>query len=157
PAGLFRSTNGGGTWVLAHAGEIAPFSGFNAKLRAVPGHAGHLFFTSGQQGNEDDPNPAQNPLMRSTDGGVRWAAVPNVLEVYAFGFGKELQGSRYPTIFIAGWVRGVYGIWRSDDEAQSWTQIGEFPLGSLDAVKAVEGDKNVYGTVYIGFNGSGYA
>src|SRR5262249_38179637 len=86
-----------------------------------------------------------------------WTAVPNVLEVLAFGFGKELLGSSYPTIFIAGWVGGVYGIWRSDDEAQSWTQISDFPLGSLDAVKAVEGDKNVYGTVYIGFNGSGYA
>jgi hypothetical protein len=81
----------------------------------------------------------------------------DVLEVYDFGFGKEAPGGNYPTIFIAGFVNNVWGIWQSDDEGQSWTQVGDLPLGSLDQVKAVEGDKNVYGIVYIGFQGSGYA
>ena len=152
--GLFRSTNKGATWTLVFTGEIAPSSGFNAKLRAVPGHAGHLFFTAGQQSGT---NPADSPLRRSTDGGTSWSTVANVKEVYAFGFGKEAPGGSYPTIFIAGWVNGVYGLWRSDDEGQSLVNIGGFPLGSLDEVKAVEGDKNVYGTVYAGFSGSGYA
>jgi hypothetical protein len=95
--------------------------------------------------------------MRSTDGGVTWSAVPNVLEVYAFGFGKEAPGGSYPTIFIVGWVSGEYGVWQSDDEGQSWTQVGIWPVGSLDHVKAVEGDKNTYGKVYLGFSGSGFA
>src|SRR5208282_2374058 len=130
--------------------EIAPWSGFNAKLQSVPGHAGHLFFTSGPQGGPGDHHPAANPFMRSIDGGATWTAIPNVLEVRAFGFGKA-------AIFIVGWVNGQYGIWRSDDNAQSWVQIGDFPLGSLDNVVAIEGNKDVYGTVYIGFTGSGYA
>jgi uncharacterized protein (DUF2141 family) len=54
-------------------------------------------------------------------------------------------------------VNRVWGIWQSDDQGQSWTQVGDRPLGSLDEIKAVEGDKNVYGTVYVGFAGSGYA
>jgi hypothetical protein len=54
-------------------------------------------------------------------------------------------------------VQGVYGIWRSDDDARSWVRIADYPLGSLDGVKAVEGDKDVFGKVYIGFSGSGYA
>src|SRR5262249_29287826 len=62
--GLYRSTDGASTWTLVHAGEIAPFSGFNAKLRSVPGHAGHLFFTSGPQDAGPDPF---GPFMRSTD------------------------------------------------------------------------------------------
>jgi Bacterial Ig domain/BNR/Asp-box repeat len=155
--GLYRSTNGGTSWALVFSGQIAPWSGFNAKLRAAPGQAGHLFFTSGQLGNAGDPNPAASPLMRSTDGGVTWTAVPNVLEVYAIGFGQAPVGGTYPTIFIAGWVNNVWGIWRSDDNAQTWIQIGNFPLGSLDQVRTIDGDKNVYGMVYVGFSGSGYA
>jgi photosystem II stability/assembly factor-like uncharacterized protein len=153
--GLYRSTDGGASWALVHSGAIAPFSGFNAKLRSVPGQAGHLFFTSGPQGGSANVHPAPNRFMRSINGGAMWSAVPNVLEVRAFGFGRALTS--YPAIFISGWVKGVYGIWRSDDNAQSWTQIGDFPLGSMDEVKAVEGDKNDYGIVYLGFGGSGYA
>jgi photosystem II stability/assembly factor-like uncharacterized protein len=153
PAGVFRSTNGGASWTLVRAGELTPFSGFNAKLKAVPGKAGHLFFTGGPQTGEA-PSGA---FVRSTDGGATWREVPNVLEVLAFGFGKEAPGSSYPTVFIAGWVGGAYGIWSSTNEGQSWTRIGDYPLGSLDEVKAVDGDKDAYGTVYVGFAGSGYA
>lgn len=153
PNGLYRSTDGGSSWTLVWAGEIAPFSGYNAKLKSVPGKAGHLFFTAGQQSGAV-PSGA---FMRSTNGGATWSAVANVLEVYAFGFGKEASAGNYPTIFIAGWVNTVYGVWRSDNEGQSWTQIGDYPLGSLDEIKAVDGDKNTYGTVYVGFAGSGYA
>ncbi len=93
--------------------------------------------------------------MRSTDGGATWRAVPNVFEVRAFGFGRPMNG--YPTIFMAGWVNRIYGIWRSTDDARSWTRIGEFPLGSLDEVKTIDGDKDVPNLVYLGFAGSGYA
>ena len=70
---------------------------------------------------------------------------------------RKAPGRSYPTVFIAGFVNSVWGIWRSDDEGQSWTQVGDSPLDSLDQIKAVEGDKNTYGIVYIGFQGSGYA
>ena len=63
---------------------------------------------------------------------MTWTTLPDVLEVYDFGFGKEAPGGNYPTIFIAGFVNSVWGIWRSDDEGQSWTQVGDLPLGSLD-------------------------
>lgn len=152
--GLYRSTDGGATWKLLHSGEIAPWSGFNAKLQAVPDHAGHLFFTSGPQGGSDDHHPATNAFMRSTDGGATWTAVPDVLEVRAFGFGKA--PTDYPAIFIAGWVHGGYGIWRSDDKARSWIQIGDYPLGSLADVGTIDGDKTVFGTVYMGLGGDGY-
>jgi hypothetical protein len=151
--GLYRSIDGGATWTLVHVGEIAPFSGFNATLETVPGQKGHLFFSSGPQAG--NVHPAANPFMRSTDGGVTWSVVPGVLEVRAFGFGKPT--GEYPTIFICGWVRGIYGIWRSNDNARSWTKIGTFPLDSLDDVRAIDGDKNVQNLVYVGFAGSGYA
>ena len=153
--GLYRSRDGGANWTLVYSGEIAPYSGFNAKLRSVPGYSGHLYFTSGEQGGPEDRHPAPNPFMRSTDGGTTWVAVDGVLEVRAFGFGKA-RGS-YPAIFVVGWVNGHYGIWRSDDDATSWIKIGEFPLGILVHVTAIEVDGNVAGRVYVGFGGAGYA
>ena len=152
--GVFRSSDGGATWKLVHKGEVAPFSGFNAKLTSVPGRAGHLFFTSGQQGDPRDPNPSDSaPFLRSTDGGVTWSAISGVAEVYAFGFGKA--DGAYPTIFIVGWVRGAYGIWRSADEGKSWHRLGpEYALDSLDEVKTIDGDKDDGRRVYIGFAGS---
>jgi len=53
--------------------------------------------------------------------------------------------AEYPTIFIVGWVKREYGIWRSDDNARSWIKIGDFPLGSLDEVTAMDGDKKCTG------------
>ncbi len=124
-------------------------------LRAVPGKAGHLFFSSGPQGSADDRHPAANPFMRSTDGGDTWEAVEDVLEVHAFGFGKG-RGA-YPAIYVVGWVDGRYGIWSSQDNAASWNEIGDFPLGILDHVTTIEGDGDIAGRVYVGFGGAGYA
>jgi hypothetical protein len=155
--GVYKSTNGGSTWTQVHTGEISAFSDFNSHIEAVPGEAGNLFFTGGSQGGPTSPHPANEGFYRSTDGGVTWTAVPNVLEVRCFGFGKPAAAGGYPSIYIDGWVNHVYGIWQSNDKAQSWTQIGEFPMGSLDMIKTISGDPNTYGQVYVGFAGSGYA
>jgi hypothetical protein len=156
--GLYRSTDGGVTWTLIKSGEIVPFSSYNTKLKAVPGNAGHLFYTNGQSGVRGDPNPdTSDTFVRSTDGGVTWTAIPNVAEVYDFGFGAPATTGGYPAIFIAGWVNKQYGIWRSDNQGTNWTQVGKWPLNSLDAVKTISGDMNQYGRIYVGFGGSGYA
>ena len=73
------------------------------------------------------------------------------------GFGAAAPGESYPAIYMVGWVNSVYGVWQSINEAQSWTQIGTFPDGSLDQIKTISGDPNVFGQVYVGFCGSGYA
>ena len=152
--GLYRSSDAGASWTLVHKGQILPWSGYNALLKSVPGKAGHLFFSCGPQSGA---KPASSQLMRSLDGGVTWTPVPHVLEVYTFGFGKESKPGAYPAIFIVGWVENVYGVWRSDDDAASWVQIADYPLGSLDDIKTIDGDKNTFGKVYVGFGGSGYA
>lgn len=150
--GLYRSTNGGATFTKVYSGEIAPFSTYNAKLYSVPGKAGHLFFTSGPL---DGTNPGQSSLMRSTDGGQTWTAVPNVLECYACGFGMAAPGATYPAIFIAGYVNKVWGLWRSDDNAATWVNLGANPLGNTDQVRSIGGDMQAYGKLYVGFGGSG--
>ena len=159
--GLYVSTNGGADWSLAFSGHLVNTAdGFNAKIKAVPGQAGHLFYTNGSFGGGDHVGPDSGELFkRSTDGGETWSTVSNVLEVYDFGFGKEKPGESYPTIFIAGFVNSVFGIWMSDDNCSTWTRLGNtvWPNDSVDIVKAVGGDMNVYGRCYVGFQGSGFA
>jgi len=155
--GLYRSTDGGKTWAQIYNKSVGEWAGYHAKLRSVPGQAGHLFFSSGTQGSGTDMHPGNIPFRRSTDGGVTWSDVPGAMEVLAFGFGKAAVGQTYPAIYIAGWVNGIYGIYRSKDNATTWEPLGAWPTNSLDMAVTIEGDMNVYGRVYLGFGGSGSA
>lgn len=149
-AGLWRSRDGGKVWNKVFDGEIAPSSDQAAKLRSVPGHAGHLFFTSGFEHTTD------TALRRSVDGGETWTVMPEITRVDDIAFGKAATGAAYPTIFISGRVGGVYGVWRSTDQAASWHQLVDFPVGTLDQVTVVAADPDVFGRVYLGYKGSGW-
>jgi photosystem II stability/assembly factor-like uncharacterized protein len=150
--GVWRSTDQGRTWARVYRGEVAPSSGYSAKLRAVPGRAGHVFFTSGLL----SPQANRSGLRRSLDGGKTWNAVQDVSDVDDIGFGKALRQEDYPAIYISGRVRGENGIWRSTDNTGSWHRIATFPIGSLDQVANIAGDPSHFGRVYIGFKGSGW-
>lgn len=149
-AGVWRSTDGGATWTQRFSGDIGDYADQRARFSAVPGQAGHLFWASGSLGASARP-----ALRRSTDGGATWSNVPNVTAVAAFGFGAAQPGASYPAIYIAGRVGDLYGIWRSSDNAASWTQLGDYPTGILDSVNSIDADKSIYGRVYVGFRGAG--
>jgi hypothetical protein len=154
---VFRSTNGGATWTRVYSSRLTSYvlDYWNGKLKAVPGKAGHLFWTPGHAGGT---NPSSGSyLMRSTDGGESWSAVPNLLEVYDVGFGKTPSGGSYPSVHVIGWLSGTYGVYRSDDNCATWTSLGAYPLGSLDSLMCISGDENVEGRTYVGFGGSGFA
>lgn len=149
-AGLWRTTDGARSWSQVFRGEIAPNHGGASKLRAVPGKAGHLFFSSSSTG------PVDLRLRRSIDGGEHWQAIEGVDQVDDIGFGKAAAGSAYPAIYISGRVNGTYGIWRSIDEARSWQRLTDFPVGRLDQVTVIAADPDVFGRLYIGYMGSGF-
>ena len=154
--GFYRSTDKGETWTHVSRGSVGIFNGSNAQMRTVPGQTGNLFFTGGSQ--TPGPWPHDRKFYRSRDGGATWTALANVKEVWSFGFGKEAPGQPYPAIYICGWVNNIGGFWRSDDDTVTWTKISDFfPTGSLDAIKVVDGDANIYGRIYVGFAGSGFA
>ncbi|CAN5160077.1 RICIN domain-containing protein [soil metagenome] len=148
--GLWRSTDRGVSWTQVFTGEIAPFSTGYMKMRSVPGHKGHLFFTSGVIGAPD------TRIRRSTDGGAHWQILDGTADIDDIGFGKPAGHDGYPTIFISGRIGGIYGMWRSTDNAVSWQRLVDLPIGRLDQVNVVEGDKDVFGRVYIGYKGSGW-
>lgn len=148
-AGLWRTEDKGASWRQVHRGEVAPNSGSAAKLRAVPGRAGDLFFTSASGGPD-------TLARRSRDGGETWAPLPGVEDVDDFAFGKPAAAGAAPTIFLSGRVGGDYGIWRSVDDAESWQRIGSFPMGSLDRVTVMGADPDHFGRVYVGYMGSAF-
>lgn len=153
--GVYRSSDGGVNWTKMFSGEVADWSVWNAKIEAVPGRSGELYFTSGALGS-DMMNPSFTPFMHSTDGGATWTEVAGV-GAASFGFGAPAIVGGPATIYVVGEVNGVDGIFYSRDAAQSWTKIGERPLNSLDNIKTISGDMDKFGLVYVGFSGSGYA
>lgn len=156
--GIYRSTDHGATWTLV---SNQSFDGGNAywhtKLRTVPGQAGHIFLTVGQAGVKGATNPAATHLWRSMDGGVTWSTVAGIAEPYDVALGKAAPGKSYPAIYVVGWYNNEYGIWRSVDNAGTWTKASTFPLDSLDEIVVIAASQDVYGDIYVGFNGSGWA
>lgn len=127
-AGLWRTEDGGVTWTNLQPGPVTGADGYSAKLRAVPGHEGHLFLTPGV-------SDARSGLHRTRDGGRTWDTLRGVTQVDDIAFGEAI--GTYPSIVLSGRVFGSYGIWRSIDDAASWQLIGRFPLGRLDQVSVV--------------------
>jgi hypothetical protein len=154
-SGVYRTTDGGVSWTKMFNGQVGSWTYWNAKIEAVPGSAGELYFTSGPQGS-DQTNLEALPLMHSTDGGATWTSLNNV-KVATFGYGAPATAGGPATVYIVGFVNGEYGIWYSADTAKNWTKIGEHPMGSLDLIKTISGDMDKFGLVYVGFGGSGYA
>lgn len=136
---LGRSSDGGETFTPAAARELPPFH----ELRAVPGHRGHLWARAGNQG-----------LHRSTDCGASFIRIPAVEAVHRFDFGKPKPGARHPAVFIWGSISGTTGIFRSDDEGNTWIRINDdkHQFGHLNDIA---GDPRVYGQVFLGTSGRG--
>ena len=99
-------------------------------------------------------------FMRSTDAGVTWTAITGFKEVHAWGYGEPLTVGAYPSILAAGWFNGVFGYWRSYDNAVTWQSISTIVPGhDFDYCSAIAGK---WGTTKRGhfvvcFHGSGAA
>lgn len=151
--GIFRSTDGGASWEL-QASEKLPTGWtvgyFNAQLVASPADAGHLFFTPGPQ----DSGPA--PAFESRDGGVTWRTIEGLSDVTAADFGAPLTADGPAAFYLHGSFAGQRGLWRSSDGLQTWELISNAPGGNYQNVKAIAGDLDEAGTVYLGFTGTSF-
>lgn len=160
--GVYITTNGGAAWTQQKSGYIesnSSWSGANSTILSVPGNAGNLFYTSGDRTGTSPSGGSAVPFYRSTNAGVAWTAVSNVTGVTCFNFGAVAPTKTYPSIYIVGFVSGVYGVFVSTDNADTWTNLGNAnaSLSSLCEMTCIAADPNNFGNVYIGYAGGGYA
>lgn len=142
---LFRSTDGGASWSLASTIPVSlsktpAYFG----IKAAPGKAGELWASLDAGG-----------LWRSSNSGDTWTQLPNVQQATLFAFGKNKLGSSDPTVFVYGKVDNTVGIFRSDDFGATWAKIDVLDPAIGDEANTMEGDRQTWGRVYIGTNGTG--
>ncbi|MER8224799.1 1,4-beta-glucanase [Streptomyces sp. NPDC094143] len=139
---VFASTDGGLTFTAGATGLATGDAEF--QLTAAPGRTGDLWLSL-----------KGNGLYRSTDGGTTFTKVAGCRASYTLGFGKAAEGASYPALYMVGSTEAVTAVYRSDDEAKTWTRINDdrHQWGWIGA--AVTGDPRVYGRVYIATNGRG--
>ena len=152
PGRLYVSSDGGARWTGATG--MLPTGAWHGQLRAAPGQSGHLWFCTGPDHRRD---PAERGLFTSSDAGAIFAKLGGIQECWGLGFGKPAPGAAYPTLFLYGRVGERWGVHRSTDEGATWVNCGEYPLGLFAEVASVAGDPTLFGRVYVGFKGAGFA
>ncbi|MBR8639377.1 1,4-beta-glucanase [Streptomyces tuirus] len=139
---LLASTDRGLTFTARATGLSSGDSEF--QLAVAPGRSGDLWLSL-----------KWNGLYRSTDGGASFTKVSSCWASYTLGFGKAAEGASYPAVYMVGSTESSTAVYRSDDEAKTWTRINDdrHQWGWIGA--CIAGDPRVYGRVYIGTNGRG--
>ncbi|QWB22747.1 MULTISPECIES: sialidase family protein [Streptomyces] len=139
---LLASTDGGLTFTARATGLKSGDKEF--QLTAAPGRSGDLWLSL-----------KWNGLYRSTDGGATFAKVSSCWASYTVGFGKAAEGASYPAVYMVGSTESITAVYRSDDEAKTWTRINDdrHQWGWIGA--AITGDPRIHGRVYIATNGRG--
>ncbi len=146
PGRFYRSTNWGVNWTSMSTALPNPDSyfGISWSIKAAPGVENEVWASLDAQG-----------LWRTTDGGATWSQIPNVQASHLMTFGKPKPGRTNPTVFVYGRVDNTDGIFRSDDNGATWARINVPNPAVGDDPRVMEGDRQVYGRVYIGTDGRG--
>ncbi len=113
-------------------------------IAPCPGRPGEIWVCLGTDG-----------LWKTTDSGVSFHRIENFENARLICWGTSAPNSHTPTAFAFGVKQGKWGIYRSIDMGKNWVKIHndhhQFPTG----VSAIDGDKNVFGRIYVGTNGYG--
>jgi len=118
--GFWKSTNGGQTWARSST-EFLPATGVNT-MAVNPNHRDSVLINL-----RNARNGTSHGIYRSVDGGQTWAQTPfNPSNISWTGLGKN--GQVYQLIYHPDIPHRVYvgtnnGLYISNDDLQSWTQV----------------------------------
>lgn len=140
---LYATTNGGATWSQQNATAI-PAKNSYLFVAARPGTPGEVWVSLDNNG-----------LYKTTNGGTTFTKVTALTTSTAFSWGAPATGTSTPTVYSYGTISGIKGLYRSTDLGVNWDRIDNgtqvFPAG----VKALAGDRQVFGRIYVGTGGRG--
>jgi hypothetical protein len=147
-AGVFYvSTDGGATFRPSPAAGL-PSEG-NVRFKVLPGVEGDVWLAGGSD------KSGVYGLWHSTDSGTSFARLSTVDAADTIGFGRAAPGRSYPSLFTSAKVRGVRGIFRSDDAGNTWLRINDDKHQYAWTGSAITGDPRVHGRVFVSTNGRG--
>lgn len=112
------------------------------QLAVVPGRFRDVWIAM-PQGLVHSPD-ASSPISNARDVDAAWQV----------GFGAPKTPGGYPAVYLAGKVKGVEGLWRSDDAGANWTRIND-DAHQFGHIGGITGDMREYGVVYIAPGGRG--
>jgi oligoxyloglucan reducing-end-specific cellobiohydrolase len=97
-------------------------------------------------------------LYHSTDSGVTWTAVANVVEAKQVAVGRADPRTRsgVQSIFVYGAISPstTLAVFRSDNNGTTWVQVND-DAHQYGGPSVIAADPRVYGRVYLGMNGRG--
>jgi hypothetical protein len=144
---FYISTDGGQTFAATAANNLPP-TGTSAQFKATPGREGDIWLAGGS-------TTTAYGIWHSLDGGNSFVKLWNIDAASTIGFGKAAPFRKYPALFSSAEVRGVWGIYRSDNAGLSWTRINDDRHQYALTNQTITGDPRIYGRVYFGTNGRG--
>lgn len=93
-------------------------------------------------------------LLKSYTGGNDFQKDAFFEQARCLAWGKASPASDSPTAYVYGTHKNKWGLFRSTDLGKTWVQIND-QENALARPYAMDGDKNVYGRIYISVGGRG--
>ena len=144
---LYVSSDGGKSFIKSDTTARPqtnknPF--FQTNVKTKPNSEGEVWVSAYDSG-----------LYKSSDYGQSLDRICGIENVEGFGFGAEAPSTGEVTVFVLGVINNIRGLYRSDDNAKSWILVNDErqQMGVLPTY--VEGDRRVFGRVYVGTTGRG--
>ncbi len=142
--GIIYTSDNGVSWRAKNKISIPYLSGRFKNIAPVPGRSDEIWICLDSDG-----------LWKSTDAGTTFNPVAEFDRAKLICWGAPVPGSATPTTFCYGIFKSKWGMYRSVDMGANWIQINDekqqFPAG----VMAIDGDKNIFGRIYVGSGGYG--
>ena len=129
--GIYRSEDGGGSWVKVNSGLDSLSIGL---LSISPAYYDGIVLATG----------SEEGLYRTKDGGESWHQVINNSKITAIAFSPDLKKNH----IIAGDHRGV--LYLSTDGGEIWQQIYQFSSAGAITAIAVSTNFSLDGTFFVG-------
>jgi photosystem II stability/assembly factor-like uncharacterized protein len=149
---LYTSNDSGNSFTMLSLGNNIKIPQRGLQRGDVRGGQDRIYATPGKA--SDLWLAAFDGLYHSPDGGKSFVVTNDVTEIHGFGFGKAAKGSNYPSVYLIGVVKGVRGIFRSDDMARNWVRIND-DRHQWGLLLHLTGDPKKWGRVYVGTHGRG--
>jgi len=150
--GFWKSTDGGVTWTETAGNSGVSQWTHHGQMAAVPGVSGDLWYVDGREGS------TWHGLFHTTDSGTSFTRSPLFDYAWVLALGKPISGATYPTVYVYGRYTGDpnWGIFQSTDGATTFNRISYYPCGLIDYPSSMIASWDVFGLVYVGFQGNSY-